>query len=364
MHETRSINGFSVAPPVRGGGVFFAALALSLLCGSAAAAPGDVSKFPIDDDNPSASIPPLEARNANPLQFGYFLQDLYTNGELAFEKKDWATSAKYFEAIAKVITDRARSFSKLCEAYQHLDNVESARANCAKAIVLPGATLMDHRRFLELSLSAKSLTRSDLADIDASIAHVRAQVAELPDITPPRRSEVKPLASGAPPGEASRVLAEMKEAQRQRNEAKQSSAQRADFMQKYEGLACRLGLRLRDASRLTRCVDELKRQKAEARVVLTFEWSKALVMRDRARSRELLEQAKGLQIPAATLEAMSREHDDTFGLLALLKRWKLVEAALFAFVVIAGGVLAWLRRRRRSAPPPRASVSTSEQAAS
>jgi len=364
MHETSSIHRFRVTPPVRRWRVLVAALSLGLWCGFAAAAPGDVSKFPINDDNPSASIPPLEARNANPLQFGYFLQDLYTKGELAFEKKDWAVSAKYFEAIAKVITDRARSFSKLCEAYQHLDEVESARANCAKAIVLPGATLMDHRRFLDVSLSAKALTRSDVANIDASIAHVRAQVAELPDITPPPRAEIKPLASGAPPGEAARVLAEMKEAQRERNEAKQSSAERADFMQKYEGLVCRLGLRLRDAARLGRCVDELKRQKADARVVLTFEWSKALITRDRARSRELLEQARKLQIPAATLAAMSREHDDTFGLLALLKRWKLVAGALVACVVIAGGALAWLRRRRRSAPPPRASLPASEQTAS
>ena len=314
-----------------------AALALSLTCLSASAATGDISKFPVNDDNPSASIPSPEERNASPMQFGYFLQDLYTKGELAFEKKDWATSVKYFEAIAKVITDRARTFSKLCEAYQHLDKVALARANCARAIVLAGSTWIDHRRFVELSLAAPSLTPGDIADVDASILHVRQQFAALP------AEEGRPL---------------------ERKEADRSAASRALFMREFAGLACRFALRLRDANRLDRCVDELEKQKAEPATILTFEWTKAVVVRDRSRSLALIDQAKELKLPATTLAAMVREHDDTFGFLALLKRNKVVLGVALALMIIVGGALVWARRWRRSAPPTSRSATDGEPARS
>jgi hypothetical protein len=364
MHEKRSIHGFNVVRSLRRGRALAAGLATLLLCVSSAAAPGDVSKFPINEDNPSASIPPTEARNASPLQFGYFLQDLYTRGELAFESRDWATSSKYFEAIAKVVTDRARAFSKLCEAYQHQGKLEAAKANCARAIVLPGATWLDHKRFVELSLAQKSLTPGDVADVEASIAHVRSQFAALPERLPPSPAEVEPVGSGTSAADATRTFEELKAKQRERKEANQSDVQRAGFIRDFEGLACRLALRLRDANRLARCIDELKRQNAEPRVLLTFEWAKALVARDRARSLELLEQAKQLEIPAATLSAMAREQNEAFGLLAWLERYESLVGAVLAVVVILGGTLAWVRRVRRSVSSSKRSAAAGAAAAS
>ncbi len=328
-----------------------AALATFLFCVSSSAAAGDVSSFPIDEGNPSASIPSLEARDKAPLQFGYFLQDLYTRGQLALEKRDWATAAKYFEAIVEVVPDRARSFSKLCESYGHLGKRELAVLNCRKALGLEGATLIDHKRFIEMVLAGKALSPADVGSIDASIAHVREQAALLPEKEPPPRDPPKPVAPGAPPDETWRALQALKETQRERREAIMGKKQRAAFMLELETLACRLGLRLRDAARLNRCLDELKRQKADERVLLPFEWSKALIVGDRTRAATLLEQAKRLGIPPATLAAMLDEQSRAFGLVAWLKRsWIGLAVGLGAAAGLGAALLFVSRRRRLKTP--------------
>jgi tetratricopeptide (TPR) repeat protein len=352
MREPGAIHDLN-ARPLTYRKLMLAAAVGALLHGApASAAPGDLSKFPINEDNPSANIPPVDARNAAPLEFGYFLQDLYTRGELAFQKGNWAIAVKYFEAIAKVIPDRARSFSKLCESYQHLDQQELAAKNCAKAIGLQGATLLDHKRFIETTLAGATLSPAAIGNLDASIAQVREHIAALPPEEPlPPPVAPKPVGPGVSAADAARSLAELKEAQLERRQAIATAKTRAMFMLEFETLACRLGLRVRDAPRLTRCLDELKRQKADERVLLPFDWSLALIVLDRPRATALLEQAKQLKLAPATLDAMVAEQNKTFGLLAWLKRsWLSVVLGFAAALGLAGAFFLVSRRRQPKAP--------------
>jgi hypothetical protein len=355
MSEIRRSENRKVRPPCFAGVRWVAAVAVLGICGPAFAAPGDISKkFSVNEENPSASIPSVEERNAAPLEFGYFLQDLYTRAELAFEKKDYANSVKYFEAIAKTIPDRALSFSKLCQGYQQLGKLDIAAANCGKAIQLEGATLVDHLRFIELSLSRGPLTPEDVANIDASVNHVSAHVAAVPEEPPPAPAPARPPGQKLTAEEAAASIARVKDARLHREQVQR----RATFLMDFELLRCRLALRLRDVTRLNACLVELQKQKANERVILPFDWSKALIQKDRARASALLERAQLLGIPAATLQRMADEQEKAFrpaGVLGVISAWgtRGILVAL-AVVALAVGILgAWFAAKRRSLSPAR-----------
>src|SRR5690349_18331618 len=74
--------------------------------------------YKINDDNPEANVPTAKDRTANPLEFGYFLQDLLTRAEVAALRKDQAGVIKYYRAVAAAIPEEAKGWSLLCEAYQ------------------------------------------------------------------------------------------------------------------------------------------------------------------------------------------------------------------------------------------------------
>src|SRR6476469_1738543 len=49
-----------------------------------------------DDDNPEKSVPTVKDRNTNPLEFGYYLQDLLTRAELETKRNDVPRVIKYY----------------------------------------------------------------------------------------------------------------------------------------------------------------------------------------------------------------------------------------------------------------------------
>src|SRR6185295_19190649 len=74
------------------------------------------AEFPIDLANPEASVPDVAKRNAKPLEFGYYLQDLIALGDDAMKRGDHGAAAHFFSAFAMAVPDRSVAFSKLCEA--------------------------------------------------------------------------------------------------------------------------------------------------------------------------------------------------------------------------------------------------------
>lgn len=359
--------------------------ALVLSTSAAFAAPGDLSsKFPVNDEDPTANVPTLEERAHDPLEFGYYLQDLIARAEGGFLAKDWAKAAKYYEALAKAVPDRAISFTRLCTAYAELGQFDRAAGNCAHALGLGGVTVADHFRFINVSLERQQLDPQNLADLDASIEHLREFAAAHPgapaaSTTPETRASTNtaaerapsaappPVASGAASGaprtpfEAARAAlldaeAHKKEQRAAAEHTEKVAASNANFPLEVEVAACKIAVRLKDRARLDACVGALHGLNADERVMLPFEWSQALVSGDRKHADELLARAKALTVPAAALQAMSAEQLHFFARKGVPGRSALF--ALIAGVFAAGGGIAWWAiwgsRRRKLAAPRRA----------
>jgi hypothetical protein len=335
---------------------------------TASAKPIDLAtRFRINDENPSANVPSAEDANANPLEFGYMIQDLVARGEGAIQKKEWDRAVKYYEALAQAVPDRAITYRKLCSGYAELGKIDIAAANCGKAITLGGARVFDHFRFVNLSLRKAKLSTADVADLEASIAHVRAHIALNPP--PVKKAEPAPTPSSKsakPSKDPIKTKEQVKDeflarrAARARGlevlENKEEEAQQTVSLPlEIELLACKLSVRLRDERKLDACIDGLKRVKADEKVVISFEWARAIVRKDSVRAGELLESAKSLGVLPAALQAMTDEQRRTFadtGILGFFKRRGIVVVlAVFAAALATFGALRFARSRKLGATP-------------
>jgi hypothetical protein len=123
-------------------------------------------------------------------------------------------------------------------------------------------------------------------------------------------------------------------------------------------LACKVAARLEDGKRLTACVNGLKNVKAPDALILPYEWSGAVVAKDPARASQLLERAKTLGFPAASIQTMRDKQAQMFapkGILGHLKRWGLawVGGALALGLALVGArrwSLSAAKQRKLPAP--------------
>lgn len=355
-------------------------VAMAVWCsgGPAHAAPGDIGgKFQVNDADPVGSLPSLAERNANPVEFAHYLQDLISRAEGNFEKRKYADAARYYEALAKAVPDRALSFSRLCVSYGRLGKVELASANCGAAIRLQGAKVIDHVRFINFTLQKKQFTDLDAKEVDASLMQLRSHVAQNPQPSPAAPKAVAPptpSAAPASPGSAEPTEATDKPARskkdvtaefiRKRMErmlrdenakeiaaaASPTSAQGMHLPTQVEVLACKFATRLQDTERLGQCMQALRNLKVKEEVLLPFSWSQALIQGDMSRADALLEEARALKIPEATLQAMIAEQDKAFAT-KRKQRWVLVGlGAVFALGGIAVALRSLARRRKPVGP--------------
>lgn len=332
---------------------------------SANPAASDLStKFRINDQNPSANLPSAEDANENPLEFGYMIQDLIARGEDAIQKKAWDRAVKYYEALSMAVPDRAITFRKLCQGYSELGKIDIAAANCGKALTLGGARVIDHFKFVNLSLRKANLTASELADMEASIAHVRAHIEAHPAAPEKPAPAPKPSSEGAKPKKSLEQIKEefLKRQQagaladlERKGRAREEAQKPVILALEIEVLACKLAVRLRDERKLAACVDALKRLKADQKLVLPFEWASAIVRKDPARAGALLEKAKGAGLPSAALQAMTEEQRRTFadaGVFGFFKRQGLaVVLTVLAAALATWGALRFARSRKLGATP-------------
>ncbi len=374
--KSRSARLFVVLACLTGGSLFTAS--------PAAADDRDIgTMFRVNDEDPLQNIPTPAERNAHPLEFGYYLQDLIARAQQALTQKDWARSAKFFEVIARIVPDQAITFSRLCTCYGELGRYDVAAANCGRAIQLPGALVVDHLRFIKFTLRKEKFTSTDATNIDASLEHLRAQKPELLVAPPPTDTAALQAAASAAVASAAAASASAA-AQKAPAGAAPSASAKADFTyEEYqrqihglknvpekpaatpdrtpvnvpleiETLSCQLAVRLKDPKRLSACVDGLKRVNADPRLVVSFEWSQALVSNDSKRADAILEQAKKLNMPPSALHAMELEQNQYLkptGILGFLTRGTSGRiSAVVATLLAVGGAVWWLlagARRRK-----------------
>jgi hypothetical protein len=262
------------------------------------------SAFQINHANPEASIPDVKARNAKPIEFGYFLQDLVTYAQAAARAGDHLSESRYYRAFIKAVPDSRAGFARLCQSLDAAHQREEALAACKQALGLAGATVEDSVRFVHLVLGKPgNLAAPELDDVNAVIANLR----------------------GSP---QTRVAA--------------------------SHLECELGVHLESIPLLTECTQDLTAVAPGDPKTLTFSWALAIQQGDAARARSLVTRAKAAGLTSEGLSRMERatselEHAWPWRRLRqLLDR----QRGLFAIAGLAGmacvGIL--LARRRRVAP--------------
>jgi tetratricopeptide (TPR) repeat protein len=210
-----------------------------------------LSHFRINFDDPESQIPTLAERNSDPLEFGYFIQDLAAEGVFYERKQDYATAVKFWRASAKAVPDEAVAFARACQDYQRLGERDNALSYCSRALNLQGVTSADYVRFGELTVQKFGpLTTSEVDDLNAAVAHVAKQE------------------NGSAPAAV---------------------------------MECQLGVKLEDEAKLAHCTSVLAKSTPNDPHTLTFEWSLAMKRRNYGEARRLVDAMSKTSLPAETL---------------------------------------------------------------
>jgi predicted Zn-dependent protease len=253
-------------------------------------------QYPIDEEDPESRVPTTKQRDRNPLEFGYFLQDLLSGAEMAQKAGAYHAVVRYYRAVVKAVPDRAKGWSKLCEAYAVVNDHERAAKASSYALDLPGTEMQDFTRFVhETLLKPGELSADDRAKIATALEHLEKQ----PDPTPPA------------------------------------------FAVAANHLRCETAVKAKDGKMLEACTAVLARHAPNDPKTVVFEWTLAVQRGHTEAAGRLLDRARQLKVPAENVERME----------AATYRGKRRAGVWFAIGLIAltgaAGVAAFLRLRKR-----------------
>jgi tetratricopeptide (TPR) repeat protein len=211
-------------------------------------------KYVINDANPEAIIPSEKEKNADPLEFGYLLQDLLARVEVAQKAHDNDAVVRYYRAIAKAVPDQATGWSKLCEAYEKVNDFPRAIHACRYAIDRPGVQLKDYTRFVNLNVAGPDdLSLADAEDLKNVVRHL------LEDST---------------------------------------------ITLAANHLACKVGVKTKDIAMLEACTAVLQKLAPDDSKTVVFKWSLAVQKGQREEAERLLGRAKAMGVVQENIERM------------------------------------------------------------
>ncbi len=258
-----------------------------------AAPPGSMlSKWPVDDHDPAGKAPTAEQLRADPLEAGYWLQDVILKASIASKHGDHEAAIKYYQAAFKAVPDRAVSQVKICEEYEAMGQLDQAANACGLALTLDGLSVNDYVHYVRLVLKKPG----PLGD-----------------------KERLALAN---------VINHLKEDEGGREAATQ--------------LGCELGVRTDDVARLQECVTALSTTAPNAPETIAYQWALAVRQSNYGRARQLIEDAKAAGLSDERLKNMRQVTDD--GARRDRKAWVLSAAGL---LILAGAVAYGLSARSR-----------------
>jgi len=258
-----------------------------------------LSKWHIDKRNLEGSIPSPQQRDANPVEFGYFLMDVSDLAEFAIKRKNYAESIPYFKTLIKAVPEKAVAYRKTCISYQALGDWQNALAYCKEALSKEGTFVEDFARYSQIALQMKpNFTPEDGADLDAVAEHVRGQMPS------------------------------------------------DDTM--ADEIVCDVGLKLQDNNRMKECTGRLAAKAPDAVKTLTYQWAYALQREDMGAARKIIDKAKRLALPPAVIRNLedgvvkvTRAHRLDW----VHNRWVRLGALMLVLLGIFG--VSRLARRRR-----------------
>ncbi|MBV9949974.1 MAG: hypothetical protein JOZ69_24235, partial [Myxococcales bacterium] len=254
-----------------------------------------LSDWPVDDKDPESSVPTVQQRERNPLQFGYWLMDLTFKASAATRRGDHEAAIRYYKALVKAVSDRSVSFTRLCEAYEAAGEWQDALQACGAALTREGVTIQDYTHYFKLALAKKgSLSAQEVAQLDQVLEHLR---------TDPAGKEVA------------------------------------------DDLECQLGVRLEDTSRLERCTQALAAKAPDDPRTISFEWALAMNRGDEKQAEALIERARASAMKPDGVEEMVRAVE-TFRAdrRHMLYAWSFGGLAV---VLAGGGLLIFFLARRK-----------------
>lgn len=257
-----------------------------------------LSDWAVDDKDPEGHVPTQKQMNEDPLQAGYWVQDLLVKAELATKHGDHPAAIKYYRALFKAVPDKAISLTKLCSEYEAVNDLNAAINSCGLALMLDGVSINDYAHFVRLLLSKPGpLGPKDVAAATNVINHLKSD------------------AVGKSAG--------------------------------YQ-LECELGIRVADLTMLKECTAALAVSAPGDEKTLSFEWALAMQQSQFGRARTLLAQVKAAGASDESVKNMQMALDAGD---RAQRKWLTVTAAgtLLLIVGLAYGFVIVTRRRQMPA---------------
>jgi tetratricopeptide (TPR) repeat protein len=258
--------------------------------------PGMLSKWPIDDANPAASLPSEAERNKDPLEFGYWLQDVILRAEVYSKHGKHDVAVKLYTALAMAVPERAIAFTKMCEEYEALGDGVKATAACETALLREGLLVKDYEHYVRLVLATPGpLTERQTKALAQVIDHMRQD----------------------PAGRAA-----------------------------ADALDCDVGVRTSNAAELEACTGRLAASAPHDPATLSYQWALAMLKGDREGARDLVSEARRAGLLAERVTEMERAMAGEARGLRL--RRVALGVAVVCFLGALGFVLLRAARRRES----------------
>jgi tetratricopeptide (TPR) repeat protein len=261
------------------------------LPGVKASSSGTLSQWPVDDDHPENAIPGEADRNADPLEFGYWIQDVAMKAERADKHGDHAAALRFYGALAKAVPDRAVSFSRMCNEYEALGDIDSAINSCGDALMLDGVRLGDYEHFVRLVLAKPGkLGDKEVAALGQVVQHMKDD----------------------PHGQSA-----------------------------VDEIECQIGVRTSNVAQLRECTAALAAKAPDAPKTVTYQWALAIQEGKFAEADRLVARAGTLGVPVEAMKQTTAAGE---------KRRRLIVLGILLLSTLVAGAAAFLTRnvwRRR-----------------
>ena len=130
-------------------------------------------------------IPSPEALGKDPIQLGYYIQDLIARAEKAGKKGDHVAEARFYQALTIIAPDEAYAPRKTCEAYEAAGDHANAVLACRTVLGRPRTNVNDSIHFVDLVLATKGpLPAVERRELDEVIDHLakESKVGAVPSI--------------------------------------------------------------------------------------------------------------------------------------------------------------------------------------
>lgn len=205
--------------------------------------------FPVDHDNPKASVPPEEQRTAHPAAHAAWVQEVRQQAEAAEAARDWPKAVRYYQALSFGEPDSAWAYGKLCDIHEGpLAELQQAEHYCWAGVKRADATLSDRYHFLDIAFALQ------VSEEKGGVKVRRAQMVQavIEDLKPLSDKDPKAMPSERTPGSAAGYL---------------------PIVQQREVYACQLAAMVQEG--LDKCLKDATAAGLAKPRLLPFQWADA-----------------------------------------------------------------------------------------